>query len=88
MLAFDSNHGDAASWSFNGFFCVSVIRHWTFARRLLWKNKLAVDSDVEFRNNFKPKREGGRFLSIVAGDPAFVGENITLTVEKFSGANY
>jgi len=48
------------------------------------ENKFAGKGDVEFRRNFESKREGGGFSSVVAGDPAFVGEDITLTVEKFT----
>ena len=51
------------------------------------ENKFTGEGDVEFRRNFEGKGEGGGFLSVAAGDPAFVGEDVALSVEKFGGAN-
>ncbi len=51
---------------------------------LLRENKFAGEGNVVFGRDFEREGEGWGFLSIVTGDPAFVGEDITLTVKQFT----
>jgi len=50
----------------------------------LGEGEFGSEGDIVFGCDFESQGEGGGFTSVVAGGPAFVGEDITLTVEKFT----
>ena len=45
------------------------------------EGEFGSEGNIVFGCDFESQGEGGGFLSVVTGDPTFVGKNVSLTVE-------